>query len=69
MTSHRSWLTLLHPRPHSSRGVMLLVIILTPVSVLLVIDWICYHCCIHHRLELLDMSVDLFIIFGEMGLI
>jgi hypothetical protein len=44
-------------------------IIMTSVSVLLVIDWIRYRCCIQHRLELLDMCVDLFIILREMGVI
>jgi hypothetical protein len=42
------------------------VIIMTPVSVLLVIDWICNHCCVQHCLEPLNMRVDLFIILGEM---
>jgi hypothetical protein len=44
-----------------------MVIIMTPASVLLVIDKICYCCCIQHRLESLDMHVDLFVIFMEMG--
>jgi hypothetical protein len=45
------------------------VMIMTPVSALLVIDWIRYCCCVQHHLELLDMRVDLFIIFGEIGMI
>jgi RsiW-degrading membrane proteinase PrsW (M82 family) len=43
------------------------VIIVTPVFVLLVIDSICYYCRIQHHLESLDVRVDLFVIFGEMG--
>jgi hypothetical protein len=43
------------------------VIIMTPVSVLLVIDRNRYGCHVQHHLESLDMHVDLFIIFGEMG--
>jgi hypothetical protein len=35
--------------------------------VLLVIDWICYYCYVQHRLESLDMRIDLFVVFGEMG--
>jgi hypothetical protein len=45
------------------------VITMTPVSVHLVIDQICYRCCIQHHLELLDMRANLFIILGEMGVI
>jgi hypothetical protein len=45
----------------------LVVTIMTPVSVLPVIDWIRYHCCNQRRLEPLDMCIDLFIILGEMG--
>jgi hypothetical protein len=45
---------------------LLVVIIMTPVSVLQVIDWIRVYCCIQHHLEALDMGVDFFIIFGEM---
>jgi hypothetical protein len=45
------------------------VIIMALFSVLLVIDLICYHCCVQHHLEPLDMRVDLFIILGEMGVI
>jgi hypothetical protein len=43
------------------------VTIMTPISVLLVIDWIHYCCYIQHLLCHLDMRVDLFIILGEMG--
>jgi hypothetical protein len=42
------------------------VIIMTLVSVLLVIDRIRHCCCVQHRLEPLDMHVNLFIILGEM---
>jgi hypothetical protein len=45
------------------------VIIMTPVLVLLVIDWIYNRCCIQHCLEPLNMHVDLFIILGEMGVL
>jgi hypothetical protein len=45
------------------------VIIMTPVFVLLFTDQIRYSCYVQHRLESLDMHVDLFIIFGEMGVI
>jgi hypothetical protein len=48
---------------------LLMVIIMTPVSVLLLIDRIRYYCRVQHRLESLGMHVDLFIIFGEMGVI
>jgi hypothetical protein len=47
----------------------LVVIIMTPVSVLLVTDWIRYCCRVQHRLESLDMRIDLFVILGEMGVI
>jgi hypothetical protein len=77
MMSYRSWLSLLRPQPRSSHGVMLLaespleafpvVIIMTPVSVLLVIDWIRNCCRIEHHLEPLDMCVYLFVIFGGDG--
>jgi hypothetical protein len=40
-----------------------------PVTVLLVVDRICYRRRVKHCLELLDMRVDLFIILGEMGVI
>jgi hypothetical protein len=40
---------------------------MTPVTVLLVVGWICYRRCVQHRLEPLDMRVGLFIILGEMG--
>jgi hypothetical protein len=42
---------------------------MTSVFVLLVIDWIHYHCCVQHHLEPLDMHVDLFVILREMGVI
>jgi hypothetical protein len=45
------------------------VIIITLVSVLLVTDSIRYCRCIQHLLESLDKRVDLFVIFGEMGVI
>jgi hypothetical protein len=40
---------------------------MTPVTVLLVVGRICYRHYVQHRLEPLDMHVDLFIILGEMG--
>jgi hypothetical protein len=43
------------------------VIIMTPISVLLVIDWILYCCHVQHHLESIDVRVDFFVIFGEMG--
>jgi hypothetical protein len=39
---------------------------MTSVSILLVIDQIRYRCRVQHRLEPLDMCVELFIILGEM---
>jgi predicted membrane channel-forming protein YqfA (hemolysin III family) len=39
------------------------------VTILLVVGQICYRCCVQHRLESLDMRVDLFIVLGEMGVI
>jgi hypothetical protein len=45
------------------------VAIMTPVSVLLVIDWVHYRCCIQHCLEPLHLRVDLFIILGSWGVI
>jgi hypothetical protein len=43
------------------------VIIMSLVSVLLVVDWICNHCRVQHHLERIGMRVDYFIIHGEMG--
>jgi hypothetical protein len=43
------------------------VIIMTPISILMVIDWICYYCRVQHRLESLDVHIDLFVIFSKMG--
>jgi predicted membrane channel-forming protein YqfA (hemolysin III family) len=45
------------------------VTIMTPVFVVLVIYQIRYHCCVQHRLEPLDVCVDIFVILGEMGVI
>jgi hypothetical protein len=45
------------------------VTVMTSVTVLLVVDQICYCCCVQHRLEPIDMCVDLFIILWEMGVI
>jgi hypothetical protein len=44
-------------------GTLLVVIFMTPISILLVEDWIRHGCCFHHRLEALDMCIDFFIIF------
>jgi predicted TIM-barrel enzyme len=41
--------------------------VITQVTVLLVVDRICYRCCVQHRLEPLDMRIDLFIALGEIG--
>jgi hypothetical protein len=43
------------------------VTIMTPVTVLLVVDRIRYNRCVQHCLEPLTMDVDLFIVLGEMG--
>jgi hypothetical protein len=40
---------------------------MTPIFVLLVIDRIRYCCCVQHHPKSLDMRLDLFVIFGEMG--
>jgi hypothetical protein len=45
------------------------VTVMTLVTVLLVVDRICYRHCFQHCLELLDMHIDFFIILGEMGVI
>jgi hypothetical protein len=42
---------------------------MTLVSALLVVDWIRYCCYVQHRLESLDVHIDLFIILREMGVI
>jgi hypothetical protein len=46
---------------------LLVVIIMTPGSILLVTDWIHYYCHVQHHLEALYVHVDFFIIFREMG--
>jgi hypothetical protein len=48
---------------------LLVVIIMTPIFVLVVIDWIRYRCCVQHRLEAVDVRIDFLVIFGEMGVI
>jgi hypothetical protein len=45
------------------------VLDMTSVTILLVVNWICYRCCVQHRLESLDMCADLFVILGKMGVI
>jgi hypothetical protein len=54
---------------HVPMRTLLIVMIMTLVSILLVIDRIRYCCPIQHRMESLNVCVDLFIIFGEMGVI
>jgi uncharacterized metal-binding protein len=46
-----------------------MVTIMTPVTILLVVDQIWYRCCVQHCLESLGMRVDLFIVLGKMGVI
>jgi hypothetical protein len=48
---------------------LLVVIIMTPIAVLLDRDSFRYCCYIKHRLEFLDIHIDPFVIFGEMGVI
>jgi hypothetical protein len=43
-------------------GTPLAVKLMTPVSILVVVDRIYHCCCVQHRLEALDMRVDFFII-------
>jgi hypothetical protein len=45
------------------------VIFVTPVSNLLVVNWIHHGYCIQHRLEALEKCIDFFIIFGKWGVI
>jgi hypothetical protein len=37
------------------------VIIVTPVSILLIMGWVSYHCCVQHRLDALNMRIDFLI--------
>jgi hypothetical protein len=50
-------------------GTMPVVIFMTPVFILLVVEWIRYGCCVQHRLEELYMHVYFIIIFGKMRVI
>jgi hypothetical protein len=43
------------------------VTFMTPVSILLVMDWFRYGSRIQHLLKALNMRVDLFIIFWQVG--
>jgi hypothetical protein len=42
---------------------LLVVIIVTPVFVLLIVDWVRYHCYVQHRLEAFNVRIDFLIIF------
>jgi hypothetical protein len=46
---------------------LLVVIIVTPVFVLLIVDWVRYHCYVQHRLEAFNVRIDFLIIFWQMG--
>jgi hypothetical protein len=45
-------------------GTLSMVKLVTPVSVLVIVDWIDYGCYVQHHLEVLNMCVDFFIILG-----
>jgi hypothetical protein len=45
------------------------VILVTPIPLLLVADWIYYGCCVQHRLEALDVHIDFFVILGKVRVI
>jgi hypothetical protein len=48
---------------------MPVVKLVTAVSILIVVDQIYHKCCLQHHMQALDMHVDFFIIFGQMGVI
>jgi hypothetical protein len=48
-------------------GTLLVAKLVTPDYIIVVMDQVHHGCCIHHRLETLDMHVDFFIIFRHMG--
>jgi hypothetical protein len=50
-------------------GTMPVVKLVTAVSILIVVDQIYHNCCLQHHMQALDMHVDFFIIFGQMGVI
>jgi hypothetical protein len=47
-------------------GIQSVVILVTPIFVLLVVDYICHGCYVQLHLQAFDMCVDFFIIFWQM---
>jgi hypothetical protein len=47
-------------------GTQSVVILVTPIFVLLVVDYICHGCYVQLHLQAFDMCVDFFIIFWQM---
>jgi hypothetical protein len=45
------------------------VIFVTLVSVVMIVDWVCYRCSVQHGLEVFNMCIDFLIIFWQVGVI
>jgi hypothetical protein len=40
---------------------------MTPISVLLIVFWVRYRCCVQHHLEAFNMRIAFLIIFWQVG--